>query len=218
MTVEQVSDVQTGGYFLEPSSVGSFSLELQRIQDVVPSIFGGHEIVGLENESRCRSTYASQFTVIHPGDVRTTEPYRSFVDVVQPGSAVQQGRFSRAGGSGHRHEFTRSDLCRDTVQGPYNLVPGPNTASLGCLAWSWLEAMDDDGVQESGRCWFGVFSGLETVVGPTAFAGRAPARSGPHPGPGELSDRARPHPCQVLRGKKPRRSTTPSGERNWWRP
>src|SRR5699024_4501520 len=93
-----------------------------------------------------------------------------------------------------------------------------NTASLGCLAWSWLEAMDDDGVQESGRCWFGVFSGLETVVGPTAFAGRAPARSGPHPGPGELSDRARPHPCQVLRGKKPRRSTTPSGERNWWRP
>src|SRR5699024_62429 len=67
-----------------------------------------------------------------------------------------------------------------------------NTASLGCLAWSWLEAMDDDGVQESGRCWFGVFSGLETVVGPTAFAGRAPARSGPHPGPGELSDRARP--------------------------
>src|SRR5699024_5483578 len=92
-----------------------------------------------------------------------------------------------------------------------------NTASLGCLAWSWLEAMDDDGVQESGRCWFGVFSGLETVVGPTAFAGRAPARSGPHPGPGELSDRARPHPCQVLRGKKPRRSTTPSGERNWWR-
>src|SRR5699024_9071532 len=125
MTVEQVSDVQTGGYFLEPSSVGSFSLELQRIQDVVPSIFGGHEIVGLENESRCRSTYASQFTVIHPGDVRTTEPYRSFVDVVQPGSAVQQGRFSRSGGSGHRHEFTRADLCRDTVQGPYNLVPGP---------------------------------------------------------------------------------------------
>src|SRR5699024_10833699 len=93
-----------------------------------------------------------------------------------------------------------------------------NTASLGCLAWSWLEAMDDDGVQESWRCWFGVLSGLETVVGPTAFAGRAPARSGPHPGPGELSDRARPHPCQVLRGKKPRRSTTPSGERNWWRP
>src|SRR5699024_10622067 len=51
-------------------------------------------------------------------------------------------------------------------------VAAPNTASLGCLAWSWLEAMDDDGVQESGRCWFGVFSGLETVVGPTAFAGR----------------------------------------------
>src|SRR5699024_10110510 len=86
-----------------------------------------------------------------------------------------------------------SNTCGEKTSASKRPTLKANTASLGCLAWSWLEAMDDDGVQESGRCWFGVFSGLETVVGPTAFAGRAPARSGPHPGPGELSDRARPH-------------------------
>src|SRR5690625_3211153 len=91
----------------------------------------------------------------------------------------------------------------------------PNTASLGCLGCWWLEPVDRDGVHESGRGWFGALACLEAVVGSATLAGRAPARPGPHPAPGELGHRACSHPHQVLRGKKPRRSTRPSGERNW---